>query len=128
MKSYRLGVFWVIAGCAAIVGCSRPEQTQGDVFATPMTNYSVTQFAAFQPFRAKMADKHVGSYRDIRSGQTNYFFTIFLELSNGNAFAVSGNPASPALIQVVNSLEKDQGYTFPNALVDVQAGPAIPVR
>lgn len=128
MNLYRLRVLWVIAGCATLIGCSRPEQRQGDAFATPMTNYSVTQFAAFQPFRAKMADKHIGSYREIRSGQTNYFFTIFLELTNGKAFAVSGNPASGNLIQAVNFLEKDQDYTFPHALLEVQGSPVNPVR
>jgi hypothetical protein len=119
MTLYRLIVFLAIAGCFTIVGCSRQEEKRGDVFATPMTNYSVTEFATFQSFRAKMADKHVGSYRDIHSGKTNYFFTVFLEITNGKPFAVSGNPASQDMIQVVNLLEKGRDYTFPNAFTRI---------
>jgi len=81
-----------------------------------MTNYSVSEFATFQPFRATLWNKQVGSYKDIHSGKTNYFFIVFLEITNGKPFTVSGNPASQDVMQAVNSLEKGRDYTFPNAL------------
>lgn len=114
---FRIEVFAFIAGIFVGGGCNRHEEINNDIFATPITNYSITSFATFQPFEAKMADKHLGSYRETHSGKTNLFFTIFIEKTNGDRFAVSGNPASQAMFQVVNSLEKDHDYIFPSALL-----------
>ena len=91
-------------------------------FETPMPLYNITEFTNFPSFEAKVFDMDIGNYLEKHSGKTNFYFMIFLEKTNGDQFTVLDTSTSQEMFQVVNSLEKDRSYTFPDALVNGSQG------
>ncbi len=88
-----------------------------DQLLVPLTDYHISQFTNFQSFEAQIVNKATGSYLRKSSGETNYFVEVILLKTNGEEFAVSENPSSQKMFEVVNSLEKGRSYIFPNALI-----------
>jgi hypothetical protein len=109
-------MFWVLAVSFFTASCSKAPNQNG-TFEIPMTVYSISSFTNFPSFRGKFLDKHVGSYLEKNSGKTNLFITIFLEKTSGEPFAVSENPTSQNMFQIINLLEKDHSYIFPEVLM-----------
>jgi hypothetical protein len=84
-----------------------------DQLLVPLTDYHVSKFTNFQSFEAQIVNKATGSYLRKSSGETNYFVEIILLKTNGEEFAVSENPTSQKMFEVVNSLEKGRSYFSP---------------
>jgi hypothetical protein len=112
---------WVLIVLLFTASCGKTPK-EGGTFEIPMTVYQISEFTNFPSFQGKVLNKHIGSYLEKNSGKTNLFFTIFLEKTNGEQFAVSENPTSQNMFQIVNLLEKNHSYTFPNALTNGNQG------
>ena len=117
-KLASLWIFTVLIFTGSCGKHSDQASEHGDPFVVPMTAYPISKFTNFPSFQGKLLNKHIGSYLEKNSGKTNYFFTIFLEKTNGDQFAVSDNPAPQDMFQVVNSLEKNHSYSFPDVLTN----------
>jgi hypothetical protein len=100
------------------VSCSKQAPKQGDTFGSSLTNYSISTFAKFQTFQGTVLNKYVSGFPDKSSGETNYHVVIVLEKNKGEKFAVSEDHASQVMLQIVNSLEENRIYTFPDVLTN----------
>lgn len=87
-------------------------------FEIPITNnYSFLEFRNVSDFQAKVRGKHVGSFLNKKTGQTNYYATVILEKNDGEWLTVSDNyNSSQDILMLFTALEKDRLYTFPDAL------------
>jgi hypothetical protein len=121
MSVTRLAMLWVLTVLFFTASCSKTPK-EGGTFEIPMMVYPISAFTNFPSFQGKVLNKHIGSYLEKNSGKTIFFLTIFLEKTNGEQFAVSENPASQDMFQIVNLLEKDHSYTFPDALTHGNQG------
>jgi len=94
------------------------EVVHGASFEIPITNnYSFLEFRSVSEFQAKVRGKDVGSFLNKRTGQTNYFATVFLEKNDGEWLTVSDNyNSSQNILMLFTALEKDHLYTFPDAM------------
>src|SRR5579862_1334432 len=102
-----ISFMWIVVSCT-----TQPDERAS--FEVPVVDYPISKFANFQTFRAELVTKQTDSYLEKSSGKTNYFFVILLKKTNGEQFTVSENRSEEHMVQVINSLEKDRSYTFPD--------------
>ena len=117
MSLNKLALFKITAVFLLVASCSKQVPNQSDTFGRPVKTYDVSTFAKFSSFQGKILEKYV-DFPEVSSGQTNYHIVVVLKKSNGEQLAVTQIHASQDMADIVNSLEKDRSYTFPNALTN----------
>lgn len=122
MNLFKFPTFLAVAALLFPVSCSKQTPKQGDTLGNPLTSYPISTFAKFQTFQGKVLNKYVSGFPDNSSGETNYHVVIILEKNKGEKLAVTEDHASQAMLQVVNSLEENHIYTFPDVLTNRDQG------
>ena len=118
MSVFRPTILWTLAAFCFLVSCSKQAPKQGNTFGTPLTSYPISAFAKSQTFQGKVLNKYISAFPDKSSGETNYHIVVVLEKSKSEKFAVTQDHASQVMLQIVDSLEENHTYAFPDVLTN----------